>query len=82
MKRNNYWFSGLTIFMFVLLSINPRAYAEDGSKFNDQIKAAQTHRALIEAQLGIIPRVESYDLADHFAQDQLVRTVMEDEGIC
>jgi hypothetical protein len=81
MKKQYPCLSGLAIFALMLLVIGSRAYADEDSRFNNQFKAIQAHRALIEAKLGIKPRENNYDVADHYAQGHLTHDVMEDEGL-
>ena len=73
---------GLTVLGAVLLVLGSRAYAYDISPL------VQAHRAQVELQLGIDPRLDTYpratsyydDLEDHYEHAQLVRDDI-DQGL-
>lgn len=78
MKIQYLWLGGLTALVFAILVLGPQAYADDVSPLIQSIRA---HRAQMEAQLGIDPKLDTYprptcyydDLVDHYETVQLVR---------
>jgi len=88
MKRPFLLFSYIVFFILISFVVGSRAYADDTSQFNAQIRAVHVNRALTEAQLGLdpqfnrIPQATCYydDLADHDEQVFMMSDFI-DQGI-
>ncbi len=74
-------YAGLVILALMLPAIGPWAYADDDVNFNDQLRDVQSHRLLIEAQLGIKAHEYNYDVADHYLGDHMMHQVPEDVDV-
>jgi hypothetical protein len=70
MKKQCSRFSRLAVFVVTLLLFGSRAYADDTSQFNHFIQLIHTHRAQMEAQLGLDPQADPYPQATSYYDDK------------
>jgi len=70
MKKQYSWFSSLIVFVVALLILGSYAYADDAGQFNGWIQSIRSHRAQMEAQLGIDPSTDPYPEPTSYYDDK------------